>query len=727
MRLHHTTFLTLLIIAGIDAFHAPGIGQRNLLSSNTHSSNNGNTAFRRALKGSAGENNDGEEEVSEGSARVKAMLEAAKNAKGAVPGGRAIPNPFLNPPPPQPTFGNNIDDMSVEEQAAMLRQLMANQGGDIARAPPMKQKRTNSAGRPVGRNKDADSIANTADLYFAQLKRDSTVRTIARMQGDDDVADAVMQDEGINQLKDLIRENPYLKGQKEEERNLIEGIPDGALKPYFESDEETEEAKAGAGIRYKEVLKQRRAKKSGATATSPSKVQPESVAGQTERETIEQQPAPISTPAAPASMAPEPVLQASQPVPEQTPPLPEPVQQPAPVGLPPPQQTTVTSYADERRQKLRTFMGMLLKHRGGPGFGKGQLKGQEVDNFESLLQEVTAILRKEGMEAAPHDVPMMTSPVAPPVQPATYSAPQPKTSVPAPTEPQSSSLTASQVNSAIACIEGATTMYKNSPPTLRESILIALRAALVSAVDTCSRAAGINEAADYGVPQPGTASIDQVDGMIACIEGAVTMYNNCPDSLKKDVIVALRAALIAAVGTCNNVIGDNAIPSVAQQTPVPDTEVAPVAAAPPAATPPAGTASANAPIAEMKQDETPPRESLELQEAVPSPVAPAVEDDLAMGPDENSKILAGIYEKIKAASGKGILGLRSDLTSPEASVLADGITEMRSILMQELEEGIPEPEPLQENVSSSGDAGSSVSKYQEMLAKAKAQKKAGAL
>jgi hypothetical protein len=35
---------------------------------------------------------------------------------------------------------------------------------------------------------------------------------MARIHGEEDVADAVMQDIGIQQLKDLIVENPYLKG-----------------------------------------------------------------------------------------------------------------------------------------------------------------------------------------------------------------------------------------------------------------------------------------------------------------------------------------------------------------------------------------------------------------------------------------------------------------------------------------------------------------------------------
>jgi hypothetical protein len=456
-------------------------------------------------------------------------------------------------------------------------------------------------------------------------------------------------------------------------------IPNEALRPYFDTDEETEEAKSGSGISYKELLKQRRSKTVGASPSVPP-VESAPAAAQSKPEPVAQQLSPVAPMPVPEPVAPEPVVTQTQPEPVLAQPspvapptVPEPVVQQAPVELPVPQQTTATSYPDETRQKLRTSMGMLLKHRGGQGFGMGQLKGPEIDSFENILAEVAALLKEEGLEAAPQDVPMMTKPQAP--------------------APSSSAVDLSQVDSAIACIVGATSMYKNSPPTLKESILVAMRAALVSAVDTCSNAAGIREAADYGITQPGSASIAQIDGVIACIDGAVAMYSNSPDSVKKDVLVALRGALVSAVSTCNNVIGDAGIPSAAYQA-APAAEVA--------------SASPHAPAATQS-------------------VAKTVEEDFtaSIGPDANSKVLEGIYDKIKAASGNGSLGLRSDLTSSEGSVLAGEISTVRSILMQELDAGIPNPEQLPEKASAPSDAGSSsASKYQQMLAKARAEKEA---
>jgi hypothetical protein len=173
---------------------------------------------------------DGEDVSDQGGSRFKAMLEATKKAAAGSPidqQPRAIPNPFLTPPPPPPTPPSTqqpplpspiqLDNLSVEDQARLFRQLMGQSQTGVGAAPvpykaPPPTKQDARGGRPLGRNRDADSIANTADLYFAQLKRDSTVRTQARYRGELDKAEAVFEDEGIVELNDLLRENPYLKG-----------------------------------------------------------------------------------------------------------------------------------------------------------------------------------------------------------------------------------------------------------------------------------------------------------------------------------------------------------------------------------------------------------------------------------------------------------------------------------------------------------------------------------
>lgn len=186
-------------------------------------------------KTNKGDNEEEEEDVGSGSSRFKDLLKAARQsgASGAHRMPHSIENPFLNPPSssianPFKSLASNPDELSVEEQARLFREMMAQQQTDgLLSSPtplpaePKRVARTDRAGRPVGRNRDADSIANTSDLYFAQLKRDSTVRTLARHRGEVDIAEKVFEDEGIKQLDDLLKKNPYLKGYV----SCVQGYP----------------------------------------------------------------------------------------------------------------------------------------------------------------------------------------------------------------------------------------------------------------------------------------------------------------------------------------------------------------------------------------------------------------------------------------------------------------------------------------------------------------------
>jgi hypothetical protein len=148
------------------------------------------------------------EDDSQGGSRFKELLEKTQQAESSKPaGGPILYNPMEGISPSTPP---SLDSLSVEDQARMFREMMQNQQQQQPMMPaPAPQRRTEP--RKQGRNRDADTIANTADLYFAQLKRDSTVRTIARYTGDLEKANAVFQDPGVEELNNLIKTNPYLK------------------------------------------------------------------------------------------------------------------------------------------------------------------------------------------------------------------------------------------------------------------------------------------------------------------------------------------------------------------------------------------------------------------------------------------------------------------------------------------------------------------------------------
>lgn len=219
MKFSYATFLALASTSGADAFLAPPTAiARSKVPALKMVGGWDNEDFLKALQGGNPQQQQPEEpepeEVGEqGGSRLKEILAKAA-ARQPEPSPQVIMNPFLEPPPVVPPA--NLQEMSVEEQARMFREMMQN-GGPPAMAPgavvpPPLPRPARASPRPVGRNRDADSIANTADLYFAQLKRDSTVRGIARLTGDAEKADQVFADEGIKELEKLVSVNPYLKG-----------------------------------------------------------------------------------------------------------------------------------------------------------------------------------------------------------------------------------------------------------------------------------------------------------------------------------------------------------------------------------------------------------------------------------------------------------------------------------------------------------------------------------
>ncbi|CAB9527011.1 expressed unknown protein [Seminavis robusta] len=640
-----------------------------------------------------------------GGSRFREMMEKAQSRQAAE-GPQTLKNPFVeNPfagiegldpattPEQPPAAGLDPNALTVEQQAEMFRAMMQGQQAAPAPAPLYQNVRPPKPDRKEGRNRDADTIQNTADVYFAQLKRDSTVRGIARIRGDDEKANAVFEDEKIEELKGMISENPHLAGKREAEQKLIETAAEEMI--AFQNAQEYKPSKGAAGPSYKQKLAERRKKMGGVgnavaqTAPEPPKAevapQPaEPEAPKVEAPKVEAPPVP-KIQAAPEQLILEEPPAASAPVPVE--PQAEAQAQPPHIPPSPPQQSTSEwGSPNEIRQGLRTLMGLILKHRGGPGFGAGGLKGQEIGQYENLLAEITALLKEEAVSSADFSTPLQTVPVT---APAPAPAPQPVVTAAAPAAPASSS--GDEIAIMLACIDGAITMYKNSPPELQEGVLMTVRAALLSAVNTISKALGENE----GVPPSAAGAGGSVETMFGCVEGAIMMYRNSPPELQQGVLLTLRAALLSAINTCNKVIAENDVENFQQYQ--------------------AATATMEKPPATTKP--------AQFYNVVPA--EEVIEEASTTALDENSKVLESIYDKLQAAAGDGKLGLREDLTSEEATDLADSIAEMRAILMQELDTGIPEPQKTPAAVGSAAAASESTgSIYQQMLSQAREAKAA---
>ncbi len=173
-------------------------------------------------------------------------------------------------PPSMIMTPEEIATLSVEEQARLYREFFYVQ--QHKKRTPSQEKSMGSTsqnylqagigfdGKKIGSNRDADVISNTSDAYFAQLKRDSTTRNLARYSGDNVKANDVFHDPAIQDIK--VPVNPYLKDQQRRMRDVIDTVPEEMLLfQEFDDDADKmskEELASYTGVSYKEKMEQKR-------------------------------------------------------------------------------------------------------------------------------------------------------------------------------------------------------------------------------------------------------------------------------------------------------------------------------------------------------------------------------------------------------------------------------------------------------------------------------------
>eukprot|EP00804_Cyclotella_cryptica_P029015 CCRYP_005224-RA/>CCRYP_005224-RA protein AED:0.00 eAED:0.00 QI:280/-1/1/1/-1/1/1/229/709 len=377
--------------------------------------------------------------------------------------------------------------------------------------PPLPPKtKGETATRPVGYNPDAYTISNTADVYFAQLKQDSKVRKQAWLAGDVERANQVFQDETVKQIGESWVENPYTK-----EQNFLEARAqiEGAVRMQVLGGDDGR-GNSG-GISYRKKLEEMKAKRVGGGGGGAATTGGAAAGGGNSNPA----PAAVANPAMPfrgevtpasgpkLNVAPaNPMMPSGQAVPGPSTPMATRPSMPVPstpVGNMPQMTASTSSPAtatvpvedeEETRRKIRTLQGLLLKQRGGPGFGAGRLRPPEAQRLESTLEEVKQILRSEvssagGVVGDASPASMMTSPPSvmqtnilpkastPIVQP----PPKPTPAVP------SSPISPDPMAGSVACVEAVLKMYKEASPSEREALLIPLREAFMAAAGASNK------------------------------------------------------------------------------------------------------------------------------------------------------------------------------------------------------------------------------------------------
>lgn len=321
---------------------------------------------------------------------------------------------------------------------------------------------------------------------------------------------------------------------------------------------------------------------------------------------------------------------------------------------------------DKARRDIRTLMGLILKHRGGKGFGSGVLKEMEANRLKDTLGEVMTVLKAEADTSLAAAAVEEEEPVA-----VNTAATDPSSADGADEE---------QTRRDIRTMMGLILKHRGGKGfgsgVLKEPEATRLKGLLDNVVGILkdeadggvppaettegpasigSVAAGIVEATKAAAPAGSATEAEtpapSVTGAIACVEGAVQLFKASGPEEQESLLRSLRSALLSAADTLAAAEKASSSSSLSSSS---------------------AEAASAAPVAGMSFPST---------YAVSEPIAPA-------GDDANTKQLREIQSKLKAAAGEGKFGLK-DLSKEEASSLGDALVDMRTILMEELDTGIP--------------------------------------
>jgi len=161
------------------------------------------------------------------------------------------------PPPPQPPSAGGVPTSPVAPTTPQ-------QPVPPPPVPTQPQETVNPADfapKPLkAGNRDAYEISNPADVYFAQLKRDSTVRTQARKAGDIETANNAFGDESVKALKNYLSPELIQTRREQLAKNggEFETSRDEMIIPYSE---EEDVDKTYTGVSYRQKLQEKMEKR----------------------------------------------------------------------------------------------------------------------------------------------------------------------------------------------------------------------------------------------------------------------------------------------------------------------------------------------------------------------------------------------------------------------------------------------------------------------------------
>jgi len=173
------------------------------------------------------------------------------------------------PPPPPPTFTEQMPQQQAVPQVPQQQyQVPVPQEQYNTPQPQQQPNQSNESDGTktvydylptrAGGNKDAYEVNNSADVYFAQLKRDSTLRTEARKRGDLETANSPFAEEGVKALGGFFSDELIARRREQLAKNggEFETSRDEMLLPQHLAADEGDQGvdKAYPGTSYKQKL-----------------------------------------------------------------------------------------------------------------------------------------------------------------------------------------------------------------------------------------------------------------------------------------------------------------------------------------------------------------------------------------------------------------------------------------------------------------------------------------
>ncbi|GMI30335.1 hypothetical protein TeGR_g7966 [Tetraparma gracilis] len=178
---------------------------------------------------------------------------------------------------------------------------------------------------------------------------------------------------------------------------------------------------------------------------------------------------------------------------------------------------------------------LLLKHRGGPGFGAGVLGAEEAKRLGGALEELRAHVSAAPVALSAPAPALSASPLPPPTPPPVPAAPLARSRMRLPLVPVAAAPPASY-SSALVCASSALSMFASSP---QPALLPAVRTALSLVLPLLP-------------PPPSPPAAGELDGATKCAAAAIEMLQNAPpsarDALEPIVAVAICNAIASIEG-----------------------------------------------------------------------------------------------------------------------------------------------------------------------------------